>query len=458
MKKMKKARIIVTFVIGSLLMSACGNSGTVQKDTSVSEKSESFAEEREPSVFVRSEHPIEATPNDEPLVICTEEVYEDNVDSLVKAWEALYPGVKADVVVIPQDDEKAELKITSLKTEIMAGEGPDVFILKAKQPTEEGSLTGLFSDPKKAMSMGIFLKLDDYIARAKYMEPSKYPDVIMDAGKNADGQYILPYAYNYTLAAYQTSDLKNPDKLPMSFDEVVSMTDSDIYQNVQMYMFYPQIFTQIADYENDTLLFTEDELTESAMNCIGASELLYDENSNGKHSIYWGMASNFEVDVQMSPEWRDNNAHTFWALPNTDGGVTACINVYTAINSHTKQSENAFSFLDVVYSPQVLDGEGFCIGDKYYANGGSARMDWNNGILFTYGALGQKVAQLSESDKAQLQAIYDRINCARFNTDMDQSLYDMSLRMSMVYGTENEAKCQSIVDETYNSLWMKMAE
>ncbi len=66
-----------------------------------------------------------------------------------------------------------------------------------------------------------------------------------------------------------------------------------------------------------------------------------------------------ELSIQREPAWKGNNAHTFWVLPNTGGGVTACINVYTAINSHTKQSENAFSFLDLVYSPQVLSGEGF---------------------------------------------------------------------------------------------------
>ena len=83
-------------------------------------------------------------------------------------------------------------------------------------------------------------------------------------------------------------------------------------------------------------------------------------------------------------------------------------------------------------------------------------MDWNNGILLTHGALGQNMAQLSDEGKAQLQSIYNRINCVRFNTDMDQSLFDMI--MQMPFDTEDNDKLQSIAEETYNTLWMKMAE
>ena len=468
---MKKRNVILTLLVGSLLASACGNTVMTSKDDSSSGDAFSGNEDNitqnatdsnsdkgsinETPEFVRSDNPIEAVPSDESLVICTEEIYKQNVQALVDAWEVLNPGVKASIVVIPRDEEKAELKITSLKTELMAGEGPDVFILQAKPPIVEGSLTGLFPDPQKAISTGVFLKLDDYIARAKYMDPSTFPSIILNAGKNEDGQYILPYAYDYTLAAYNTSDLGHPDQLPMSWHEVVSATDSDIYQNLQMNMYYPQIFTQLADYENDLLLFDEDEFVQNALGCIEASQMNFDEN-NDKQAVYWGLASGLELNIQQDPAWKENDAHTFWALPNTDGGVTACINVYTAINSHTKQNENAFSFLDLVYSPQVLSGEGFCVDEKYYANGDSAKMDWSNGILMTHGALGQNTAQLSDEEKAQLQSIYNRINCVRFNTDMDQSLYDMM--MQMPFDTEDNARCQSIAEETYNTLWMKMAE
>ena len=39
---------------------------------------------------------------------------------------------------------------------------------------------------------------------------------------------------------------------------------------------------------------------------------------------------------------------------------------------------------------------------------------------------------------------------------MDQSLFDMI--MQMPFDTEDNDKLQSIAEETYNTLWMKMAE
>ena len=112
--------MVTALLVGSLILGACGNTVITSKDDSTSQgelsanidnttqnSTDSNLEEgsiNETPEFVRSDNPIEAVPGDEPLVICTEEMYKQNVRALVDTWEVLNPGVKASIVAIPRDE------------------------------------------------------------------------------------------------------------------------------------------------------------------------------------------------------------------------------------------------------------------------------------------------------------------------------------------------------------------
>ena len=111
--------------------------------------------------------------------------------------EELY-DIKVEFVGIPDEtNETRSYVIQQMRTEIMAGKGPDLFLLPSGGETI--NCEPLFLNVEEAMHSGIFLPLDDLIAEAEILNMENHFQVIMDAGKVGDKQLVLPLIYNYEM-------------------------------------------------------------------------------------------------------------------------------------------------------------------------------------------------------------------------------------------------------------------
>ena len=88
------------------------------------------------------------------LTICVDVGTEDIGSMIADGWSNLDEGMKTELVVIPSDETAAQTKITELRTEIMSGAGPDIFLFSTNRSQR------LFEDPKKTMYSDTFLPLD----------------------------------------------------------------------------------------------------------------------------------------------------------------------------------------------------------------------------------------------------------------------------------------------------------
>lgn len=198
----------------------------------------------------------------EELVICTDEVYKDTVEALAEDWQKMKNGLDVEIISIPQDAALAETKITELRTEIMSGAGPDVFIMGSNINTTDSDTSVLFPNPEKTMHSNFFLPLDDYIDNAQYMNPDNWNQKIMSAGKTEEGQMTLPIAYTYCAYAFYTADLENFSFIPASWEELVQCSVPIVGKCVSngALLWLSQTFGELADYEDETLAFSEGEL------------------------------------------------------------------------------------------------------------------------------------------------------------------------------------------------------
>ncbi len=109
------------------------------------------------------------------------------------------------------------------------------------------------------MENRLFLPLDDYIEKAEYMEWDKFLPVIMDAGKNAEGQQIIPLSYTFS-ALYADREKYGL----LDFDR--SMTLSEMWQSDNPALRYasytsaPFMVGRITEPGDDEPMFTEEEL------------------------------------------------------------------------------------------------------------------------------------------------------------------------------------------------------
>lgn len=105
----------------------------------------------------------------------------------------------------------------------MSGGGPDVFITQCVGDFSNTQIGNpIFAMPEKAMELGLFLPLDEYIENAKYSEWDKFTKSVMDSGKNEEGQQLIPLTYTLPSALYRKSDFVYTPDYDMTREEMLA--------------------------------------------------------------------------------------------------------------------------------------------------------------------------------------------------------------------------------------------
>ena len=100
---------------------------------------------------------------------------------------------------IPNEGSARKIAIERIRTEIMAGEGPDVFIVAGSN--------WLFPIPEKAMQEGVFLTLDEYIENAELGDWDNLTQPVLEAGRTEEGQQLVPMMYTLPVTIYSKESM-----------------------------------------------------------------------------------------------------------------------------------------------------------------------------------------------------------------------------------------------------------
>ncbi|MCH5353425.1 MAG: hypothetical protein J1E06_08160 [Acutalibacter sp.] len=276
-------------------------------------------------------------------------------------WGALPEGYRVEVEVLPTDDAEYESRLTRLKVEIMSGGGPDIYVMNLEDRRfQEKNRERLFPDAHKAMTDGFFLQLDDYVEHAEFMELEAMNPVVMDAGCTENGRFILPMRYSFLFCSVKEEPVGNTD---VDWFTGVERDDSVLArayaQAIQPQIHY--IFEDTIDYETRSLTFTEEELYRALCSAFSKAPQLGGE---WDYNIRTLDASPFspELDGWFDPANKDIEA--YFPMRNREGGVTASITSYVAVNRNTSYPEEAFHVADVMMSKQFQSGIPFWKEEK----------------------------------------------------------------------------------------------
>lgn len=279
--------------------------------------------------------------------------------------------------VIPKSGTERESVMTRLRTEIMAGEGPDVFIMAGPGgPFYNANTDSFFSIPEQAMESGLFLPLDKYMEKSELTGWDNMTQVIMDAGRNEYGQQILPISYTFPVTFYRESDVSHTPSTDITWMDMLEdetniltaaavWTDGNItdqhFDGMEAWYESPQleyILGDLVDYSNGTLLFTEDELLQRITDVLE----LADQYNDGKFADIPTHYQNYmqpEFDIDVWTKGTDEDYFkdipqtenlTMIPLYSDDGGISATILYYAAINANTRCADDAFYILDHLFS------------------------------------------------------------------------------------------------------------
>ena len=383
--------------------------------------------------------------------------------AILNYFGGLPEDVEVELEVLPVNAKDLSARLTRLKTEILAGGGPDVFLLTCDMPNGGGWMAQerLFPNPEKAMYAGYFLPLDEYIENAQFMEWDKLTPVIMEAGRTEEGQMILPFNYD-TAGVVITKKEFLGEKVPENWDEAVD-GENPVYQKGYAWLAlngFPNVFPKVVDNKTEELLITKEELLHRVNQTLPCPD----------------PRSEYPAEVtRFVPAAQGQDGHDLWGtdldntvfLPmrNTEGGYTAYVTYYGAVSRNTEFPQEAFTILDMFLSKQVLKREifGGTVGDL-----GRGRQiylfsnTWHSPVheeLY----LGQpnSVDTISVSERAfkNFDQLRKEITHVYFPSDIERTIGEMYADCYYSYQEKGNSKdIEKLVSEAYDRIWMMSGE
>ncbi len=390
-----------------------------------------------------------------------------------------------EVEYIPAEGAERETALDRIRTEVMSGKGPDVFILSCiREDFVNAHQEALFPSPEKAMESDLFLPLDEYIENnAAYGEWDQFTKKILDAGRNEEGQQIIPIAYTLPVIVYRAEDVDTDIMDGKTWDEIFA--DEALYKlmapladgerphyNVLNDMGSRGLDTNInyilgdlADYKTEELLFTE-ELQQRVREICEMKDFVEENeiyNTTGWYEEYLGDGFYRCFFAEKNGIYPETDEITVFPLRSQDGGVTATVTSFAAVNRNTRRPEEAFAVIDrllyfgVMQESWIYSDYFFCYGDNGSAiplhtglfteelsrSGGSNGYLWTNDHRFP--------PQIQE----EFFKVLDDISHVEYADILHSELENM---MFIAAQASDEQKREQIVSEYYSILKQIMAE
>lgn len=398
----------------------------------------------------------------DPVVICIEEAFEQDAEELLDYLKATGMETEYEFLVLPENQEDREPELTRIRTEIMAGEGPDAFILNATIPgtvTNSGDvLESLFPNVEKSMYSHLFLDLEDMVQQSEIVDLESCNQTVMDVGVTGDGRFLLPLTYTFSALTVDRSALEDPDYTFSTLEELLQ-SDQETLKGLFSYStlgMLPNCLGLLADYEGQNLLVTPESL-QTAIEQAESFTAYQDEQYSGSTARLGGLAASWSDWMNLPYE---KTAYNVYPIPNPEGGVTAAVTMYAAINRNAAHPQEAFSFIEQLFREELVTQMGFEVNDYHYcttfhfgnSGGYMSALPVQDQLLLDYI---QPNTQASTMDS--LRAAVARINSAKVYSDLDQDIYELYDTWHFSYG-QQDTSLEELVEQTISSMEMTLAE
>lgn len=307
------------------------------------------------------------------LWVVTELTNEYGMNSQVKTaieeFENAQGNVDIRLDILPTDDEERAIKLEQLRTEIMAGGGPDAYLL----PSDSGINEPLFRDVMQSMHNGLFYDISEYYDADEALGKDAFVEAVMDAGVVDESRYILPLRYN--LPAYYidtealaVSDLNNgifESGILNVLDTVLEMGDKEWACGAEVYIerFGFNIYPNLINYESGEVSLNAYEVAEFLEKYQAVRALIGDTYDHRKifdviayihDNYYWGNSGfpmhnaviqlDYAMDLAATAK-AEGKMLSMIPMRATDGSLIADVYYWCAVGSGSKNTELAYDFI-----------------------------------------------------------------------------------------------------------------
>lgn len=273
------------------------------------------------------------------LKVITEAGYKEHVEEAAEYAVKKNPELKVSVEYISTNEEERENQIQKLRTKIMAGDGPDVYLLNSIRSDTSKTVTPLFENPYKTMQSGALASLDRYMEKDKYWENGTYKKEFLEAGQYKGKQYVIPLSCFYEVLVSENDDIGYLSDMDLTQWYEESKT-SDHVQLKQLMegrnMCAESWFKEAVDYENKKVNFDKEKWVSFYMQCIPKKEGRY---PLGGHMGILPSGTSGVKAVEV--------------VPDIKGKKEASVSAFGAVGMSSDHKEEAYQFLMLFLNGEV---------------------------------------------------------------------------------------------------------
>lgn len=368
---------------------------------------------------------------------------------------------------LPPKGEERAAALTHMQTEIMTGKGPDLFICACSRPWQEEK--ALFQFPTQVMDRKLFLPLDDYIAKAELTDFDRLAPLLMEQGRNEEGQQIVPLAFTMPMTVFRKSEVQHEHSRTMTRSDMLSGED---YLRASATVHGASVFgttayfKEVADYEKEELSFSEEELRDYLME---EYETTYsDDRPEPPDNFNCDLSVGFIDSTRSETRYMDEDHHgglrktdEFTMVPvySKDGGYVAYITSLAAISRNTKKPREAFAVLDYLLSENGARSELYAY--MTFLVGMPVNMDIGTEEKPIVDSGGDPWC-LSDENFREYCSLRDNASAARFSTPLEDGIMGASLDIDRSEYERSQGKSakepEKIISDAYRVMEMELAE
>lgn len=394
-----------------------------------------------------------------------------------------HPGVTVTLETFPQNAEEREVYLQQLRVQIMAGKGPDIYLMS--------QYSDLFQNVTQSMHNGLFLDISDYYDADTELNKDAFAPAVMEAGVLDGTRYVLPLRYDLPILYVDVEKLEGAGLKPeclgnglAGLEEVARALGSNaVTADCGIYMSLLCYFPEVFDYKTDNVILAEEEMEQflgsyqSLLACLGGTPYSYyitscasyvyrDEYwANRYHANMWDGPGAFREilgEDECCVNWSSlSTLHhelriaratdtELAVLPvrATDGSLVASITAYGAVSTSCDDPGLAYEFLRNMLLEESQWAKDKAIGWPVLTEGYEAVVDED-----LMGSIAVSFANLDEEDlvegyekrqEAMEAVILTKNDYPVLNEEIDRAIFPLSNL------EEIENQITHILDPSYN--------
>ena len=318
-------------------------------------------------------------------VIVEENMYADAngleaqlIDAVQRFTEA-HEGYRIILERLPKPENGRAEMLQKLRTELMAGEGPDILLLNNGYSDLEWNnpREPLLADVELAMRNGLFYDISEFYDADTALNKKELEPVIMEAGVLGDARYVLPFRFDIPMMYVEKNRFAETGLSEELFqmgileliDYFVAMEENAIASNFYLQFVYPQfamnMFPELFDYEKGTVAVTREKI-EAFLRAYQDYRLRFVKSVEHEDASdivkmswytqfgeYWTEQTDnflliqglqYMLEVMAIGKMKGAELEAY-PLRSADGSVVADITFYGAVTAGSKNPELAYEFI-----------------------------------------------------------------------------------------------------------------